>query len=516
MNPRRSSNDVINSFIDQIRATDLNISTQVGEEVQGVLLAPVATETERAYVLLQYYESIPSLSGIEDLLSSPDFLQTVADALGTNSATHSVYTINDVKGLIGNDLDALVNNWNVARKTGSTATVIVRFCRPDNSKTSIPDQTAVRTSGENMVEFKTIGALNNQPSSFDQVRGLYYVEVPAQCTVTGKSGNVSPGSINTISPSISGVTSVYNPYGATGGTDPESDTELIARAKIAWMGRNLGTVYGYEKLLEEQPSVIRAMVVGPNDEGMTRYPVGAVDIYVIGAEDLVQVTQVFAYVSGITNYALAYQPVTSIISVVGSLSGAQAGCVLVKDPGAFGNSVQGNDYLDVSSADPGFNPAGENVTVVYYYDKNVKTLQDLLDSDENKLVDSDILLKDAYKSLLNFAMEVVPTVGFTETQIQSVIADDLEIFFNGGTASNNEVYEVKNVGDDVDLSDLVKVIVSGEIDGVNCVDRLINSSFLVTKTTYRPGGSGGTFTASDDFVTIDQIEFARLGEITWL
>ena len=75
---------------------------------------------------------------------------------------------------------------------------------------------------------------------------------------------------------------------------------------------------------------------------------------------------------------------------------------------------------------------------------------------------------------------------------------------------------MKNVGDDVDISDLVKVIVSGEIEGVPCCDRLINSTFLVTKTTYRPGGSGGTFTASNDFVTIDQVEFARLGEITWL
>ena len=67
------------------------------------------------------------------------------------------------------------------------------------------------------------------------------VMVEAQCTSTGKDGNVSAGTITLKGSTISAVTSVTNPEAFTGGIEAEDDESL--RARILDYDRNQGESY---------------------------------------------------------------------------------------------------------------------------------------------------------------------------------------------------------------------------------------------------------------------------------
>lgn len=54
-------------------------------------------------------------------------------------------------------------------------------------------------------------------------------EVPVQCTVVGKGGNVPQNSVTLMSSPVGGIASIKNPEPITGGTENETDDELRAR-----------------------------------------------------------------------------------------------------------------------------------------------------------------------------------------------------------------------------------------------------------------------------------------------
>ena len=112
----------------------------------------------------------------------------------------------------GDDLDRVVGEIGLTRKTGTAAAVTLRFFGADG--TVIPAGTIVRAAA---ADYQT---------SVDGTISGGYVGIPAVCTTASLAGNALADTIT--STTLSGIT-VTNPDPATGGTNPEPDEELRAR-----------------------------------------------------------------------------------------------------------------------------------------------------------------------------------------------------------------------------------------------------------------------------------------------
>lgn len=505
--PLRSSDDVVNTMLANIRGTGLNISTQPGEEVHSVLLTPMASEFSRSYVLLEYERNLQSLDGIEAMLNNTSFLDSLALAMGMSSEG-TAYTREDAVAMVSKDLDNLASSWGKSRRGATTATGFVRFLKPDGRRVSIPDSTAVRTSTADYTEFRTVGTLTDAVPSQDTYTGLYYVEVPvvAQST-SGAKTNVSPGTITVLVGTIAGVTGCNNIDATEGGADAETNTSLISRLRDVWVGRNLNTLKGYESFVEGIGTVISAKVVGPGDDLMLRAPTGAVDIWVIDSADMTSANELIAFSTNVNTYVLSKQPVLSVSTT--TVGGGDV-VTFAQDSGELARSVRGNDSISVSPS------TNYSSYVTYTYDRNIAELQKVMDSEDNKVLGCDLLIRKGYNVTCDVSLKVVEVVGYNLATVQSVVATDLTAFFNGGTASTGIVYSPRDIGTPIDVSDIISVITDAVIEGSVCVDRVVLGSFVVSTSCDAPSYVDAEYTSSSDQVLIEANQYARLGTVTFV
>jgi len=83
--------------------------------------------------------------------------------------------------------------------------------------------------------------------------GTVDADITAQ--IAGTTGNVSPNTITALQSFITGVSSVNNAAGTSGGTDAEADDELRARAKAYLETKGKGTLEAIENAILEVASV---------------------------------------------------------------------------------------------------------------------------------------------------------------------------------------------------------------------------------------------------------------------
>lgn len=284
----------------------------------------------------------------------------------------------------GRDLDRLAANFGSTRNTGSAASGIVIFCTNNLiSDVSIPSGTLV--TARNGSKYRTVGNFvmsatdkNRLAANASRMRkslniagisSTYAIEIPAQATRTGTTGNV--GSLQIIETDLPFAVSVINLTAMTGGANRETDNSFRTRILSVFSGANVGTSAGYRNAVLGVSGVTDALVVEPGnslmlrdgtetielDDGSSRIissgTGGKVDIYILGRSiEAVSESFIFTDLSGAGNISderndhtlgqvgqdqtrtseerrvLAFstgsipaQPVDSMISVVGSSSG---------------------------------------------------------------------------------------------------------------------------------------------------------------------------------------------------
>lgn len=138
----------------------------------------------------------------------------------------------------------------------------------------------------------TIPALNRTQSSDGKAvfqtdndtfvpAGTYTVDVPATATVPGTAANgYAVGLVNSILDPLSFVVSAINSTITDAGSDPESDAQLAARAKLAPAAfSNAGSYQAYKFwALTASPLIQDVAVLGPGDPGSPALP-GQVYLY---------------------------------------------------------------------------------------------------------------------------------------------------------------------------------------------------------------------------------------------
>jgi uncharacterized phage protein gp47/JayE len=314
---------ILTNMLSFLQASRPDIATQTGSVVNDVVCSTVANELspENGTTDTGVY---PAIQYVQDV-----------QAFVTNAAIISMA-----------DLDAIGNNYGMTRLPGTQATGIVTF-RIRNYTTSspiitVPSGTTVSTlstSASPAVSFATTATVtfipSLAPSYFNPVTGFYEQSTTIVAQTIGTVGNVAANTITSlVGPGI-GVDAVTNTAITSGGTNVESNIQFAARIQIKLEGNNVGTPNGIESLMETNPNVIQALVVGPNDPNppsRNQYG-GSVNVYIRG-QIPVTVTETFTYSStGSQSYILLNQPALSVGSVTGVVGG---------NPYTF---IPGVDYL---------------------------------------------------------------------------------------------------------------------------------------------------------------------------
>ena len=184
---------------------------------------------------------------------------------------------------VGDDLDNLASNYAVPRASPGKASgpavltfnsLLADIVIPGGSIAYSRNGTSFRIisgsviSTANESQYKALAVTYRADLDFIGITDQYAVQVFVECTSVGTNGNIPKYSLSSISiPGISGITNT-TPF--SGGSSPENDASYAARILSVFSGSNTGTTLGYQNVVQSNPMVIDAVVVGPGDPLMTR------------------------------------------------------------------------------------------------------------------------------------------------------------------------------------------------------------------------------------------------------
>ena len=402
------------------------------------------------------------------------------------------------------ELDRVAADVSLLRSPGTAATVPIVFRLPTLSvdiTISAGTQVATQTSSVNPTAINfittTTGVFSaaNAASYYDPLTGLYELTIIAQAVNAGSLGNVAAGSITVLSSTINNATSmtVINLLSATGGTDTESNTSLAARIKTKLAGNNTGTSNGVLSLVKANLAVADTLLIRPGDSELLRNQYGnAFDIVVIG-ETLVDAEDPFTFSPNQLTLVLRNQPVPNVIEVTGFVSSAPYSfvegvdyTVLIDATSMFTGTIKA--FSSITFLISGTLPdTSSTVTVHYSLNNLIQNLQNTLESDDNKIIGSDPLAKEATKVLVNVGATIRTFPGFTHTDVA-----------NSAITNVTNLINARTLNIPVDQSDIIAAI--QDTPGVDEVDIPIS---LEAKRPFDPG-----FIPVNN-VTVKRIEYCR-------
>ncbi len=426
-----------------------------------------------------------------------EILEVNYDDLESIRKSHS---INYASELSDSQVDDLAANWNLTRLVATAASGQVTFTKYSQPSTTIRIGNAdgsggvvvstQRNTDGSYYSFITTETVYLTPTTIpNSTTGYYEVTAAVSASVTGTASNVAAGTISVFS-GVSNVDAVNNQYALSGGTDIETSTALILRIQTASQSRLLGTRPGYISLISEISGVEDVEVVTPNSSERIRSAYGnEVDIIILG-DDIANTSETLTY-SGASNIYIANTPVSSITQVAGTTIIYTEGIDYEVVLDSTSETRNSNEALDkIVWLTGGSAPSlSSSYTVTYSYNRLVTTVQDELDSDENNLVTSDVLIRQGVEVLVDVELTAGIYSGTNSSYAETQIVDALTDYINS-----------LELGDPLQQSDIVFYL----RDNLSFID---NITVPFTKLA-RSGGSG----AAD--LTATKLEYFRPGALT--
>ena len=380
----RSVNEIVLNLIDFFKLTQPNLDTKPGTVARDLFIDAPASQISLLY---------DELEGVSNSQS--------------------------LRVVVGSDLDKLAKNFAVARRQSNKASGVAIFTFSSiDSPISINKGdivigsnglTFIVSNGISLVPasinyYKSIASKYRDQLNMVGIKDTLALEVTVLASVSGISGNIGKYTINRTN--VPGVSNVTNVVSFTGGSNQETDALFRNRVLATFSGSSVGTVLGYQNVALSTSGVIDASVIEPGSPLMTRDGTevttnadgsktvinegsgGKVDIIILG-NSLQQTTDSFIYkdksnnnnttsvknnyvlgqitgdenktinrkrIDNIANGELPQQPVSNIVQVIGSISGANfvektidsfgrtsGNYELIKDTGVYNGSCWGFD-----------------------------------------------------------------------------------------------------------------------------------------------------------------------------
>lgn len=397
--------------------------------------------------------------------ASSQIARRVSDDIDSLQKNQSVMTTSST------DLDLVSRNYNKLRRPATYATGNVIFYTSSfSSDVLVPVNTIVSTAGTNTtppIRFKTLKSVGmsvaNKVTYYDSTALRYQVSTTIQAEVAGTSGNIDTQVISELVSTISGIDGVINEVPTTGGTEEETDASLRQRCLESFISSNIGTVYGYKKLItDEYLEVLDVKAIGPFDIDSFRDT--GVDVFTIISEqdsvtNEVQFTETFTYNNGDIGYTSLYRPVITVDTLFGTSGGTTRTFIPYPNVDAdyqFLRDYTGERAMSTGSADrivwlSGIKPNnGSIVSITYTYNDKVRQIQEYLDIEENKVVGADALIKLGLeaKAYLRLSLGYFPGVDkeAAKTKVSSALSEFLSTYAFGEQLELSDLEIVAQIG----------------------------------------------------------------------
>lgn len=513
----RSLEQIKSDLVSEILALRKDIRLVPGDAAYDIAVNAPAQQFFKYDVLLELEDRCRNLQGFTNLISDTDFQTTVANTLGKKQ-DGSNFTVDDVGDLISSRLDQYVMDFGRSRSLGTSASTTERIYLYDATPISV--STSTEFSSKTVSYLSTVSLVSIRPI-LDSETGLYFIDLPITASAIGYAGNASVGSINVMATKPSNFSYCSNITAATGGSEKENDLSLIARCQEINTKR-VGGSKNYLVALSEEQSYVDDTVALDTDDPVQNIFIGSpCDLFVqFGSEDL-QVVEENLYWPGESDNTVAEvfefvpqnQPLSENFTpilfryLVGSTTEIQvvpdANTIIevIKDTRTFSGSTKAMDKIRVSMAH-NTGTYKRLIKCIYGYDKNPYRLQNVIDSDTERLVGPSPLVRNAVQVPIKITCTPTVTFGYSAVTVQDSITTNLEAFFNGGTTSFGRQYARKGIGDDISHSDISNIILRTE--GVVSFDF---DTFFVLNTL--------TGDRNDPSVVLDN-QFAVLQEVSFV
>ena len=484
------------------------------------------------YILRQNKKADISSGQVIRDVSINSAANVMADLYANIDQIRNAQSVVNASTMSVDDMNKLVANYGVVRKTATQAQCLVTFYMTSQPTTdiTIPAGTRVATlaSGSTpQIVFSTVSSATLfaqfEATYFNPDNGYWEIQVATRAEIGGVNSNVGPYTVTKL---LTGNLpfSVLNKTSAFGGTDQETNTQLAIRAVNSFQGNNKGTKNGYLGTVLSQPNVLDALVQGPGDPLMIRdgSQGGKVDIWTLTAGlSATQLTPTNNNALTVTwnnvtqslggyRFDFPSKPVDvdATLAVVATTGPADPLINVLlyesRNPapsdvdyapaGTYhytfykandfdtANSIDANDYIIWNQ--PAMNslltyPSGLNnantqtleLNVIYSYDKTINDLQTIIDDPANKIITADVLVKSAIKVTIDIQVDVN-----LEPSYKTTPNTELQTLATIETAIINSINSTK-MGTKLEKSDIVQTI-----HNVAGVDNVVLDSVVITRS----------------------------------
>jgi uncharacterized phage protein gp47/JayE len=485
---KKTFDEIVQSMRDYILAHRPQVNTEEGSVTRDLFIEPPADEIQNIYIENERIKLIHSL-----------YYQAFMTV---------------------DEMDMLGFNYNITRKPATAASGIVTLYRSALQTQDIVIPAGSVFSTQKDANLNSYSFSNDEDVTmylaqaatyYNTTTGYYEIEVGVTSTTTGAATNVGVNSIRIISSGTTDFLGVKNDAVLTGGTDSETNFAYSQRIADAVAGNSVGTEFGYKRAVMTSTLVNDATVITPGDALMTRdngYG-GKVDIYIkadianVAAYSSVQDVYVFNDLSSgvgansvFNDHTFDHRPAKLVTSVSGSISGNLSAGVdyqFSKDTtSVYADSNLANDKIHYLKTNvPVF---GETITIVYQYYNIIDDINDILDTERQKIITADVLVKLAKQVPVNVSVTVYA---------DDTISDSVT-FTDAITTAIEESLDSDLLGNKIEQSDLVQAIY--EVVGV---DR-VNLPFTVLNAPSKAAYTAGPY----NLIQLDANEFSWFGTIS--
>lgn len=436
----KTSDELIQQALNYITAWRPDVDTSVGTLVKDIVVDVPATVLGVAYQDLQQIQKASSVNYINELTD--------------------------------NQVEDLAANYNLTRKAGSYATGIITFIRYSAPTTTITVGASDGTGGVSVSTLKDDNGVSysfttvetkqftvaNADSLYNASRNRWELNVTIQADQVGSDYNVAANAIKMFS-GINGVDDIVNYNACVGGLDTETNEQLGERIIEAAKARLLGTIPGYTTLVNSFNQIVDSSVIDTSMPDYIRNTYGnEIDVIIIGQQiEAYTDTVVF---DGTMQHILNNQPVISVNSITGIVNGNSytfeegTDYIFVKDTTSdYRESAKGYDKIiwEETGALPDI---GTEYIINYSANELISTIQGTIDSTENHLLGSDVLIREGKVVNIQMTLSVSTYSGVnpvsSETQIKNVIQSYVNNLKLGEKLEQSDiVYELRRQLDSV-------------------------------------------------------------------
>jgi len=436
---------------DQIKQFNPEIDTSLGTVVGDVVVLPLSIIREILDKTRDFVGSIYYLDGIVALLKDDSRIDDISEALGISPT--------EVRNTLKNVIENIANDYALTRLSARSATGTVYYIPKshDLGTYTVGPSDRVRSIFNIYYRPVTTFVFNIQSDDdwakyFVLELGTYGFPVTVECEQVGSIGNIGPQQIDyDFGYYLQGNYSrAVNLLPIIGGSDEETDEQLVERIKSKWKGTRLGTIPGYKQLFI-QYNVRDVYVAGPGDPFMQRATTGAVDVYIRDYQILTVQREINIPSANtpikIRDLLKDYMYVRDVKPTSGTIT-----ITIEKDTNPLWEwSTRANDTLTCSQSG--------SIIVNITYNATVAEIQKVLDLEENRVLGLDVMVREARPLDFTVKCSLTYLTQYSPSTVQQ----------NVRTALVNYVKSLP-LGSKVAISDLVNVV--EDVPGVDTVPSL--------------------------------------------